>query len=141
MIVNQEVVGSNPIWTANDRGSAAIASPNHSIAEGDVPTREQMADPEFRRQYHKNRFDNLKGMLVEYLSEHPCVDCGESDPIVLEFDHVEGKTMNVSKMRSQRYKWSVIVKEIAKCEVRCANCHRRTTHNRRGAVAESGLLR
>ena len=45
--------------------------------------------------------------LLDYLSAAPCVDCGERDPVVLDFDHVGP--------------------EIARCEVRCANCHRRRT--------------
>lgn len=66
-----------------------------------------------------------------YLAEHPCVDCGESDPLVLEFDHVAGaKFMEVTKMAWQGFAWDRIDAEIAKCEVRCCNCHRRATYRR-----------
>jgi len=63
--------------------------------------------------------------LAEYLSHHPCVDCGETDVRVLEFDHVHGKKSNdISRMMSIGCSWSTIEAEIAKCDVRCANCHR-----------------
>lgn len=63
--------------------------------------------------------------LFEYLQSHPCVDCGETDPIVLEFDHVcrETKTNNISRIVST-CKWEKVIAEIEKCVVRCANCHR-----------------
>jgi hypothetical protein len=64
----------------------------------------------------------------EYLSTHPCVDCGEGDIIVLEFDHItDDKLNNVSTLLGGSYSWETILKEIEKCEVRCANCHRRIT--------------
>ncbi len=66
--------------------------------------------------------------LYDYLINHPCVDCGEKDPIVLEFDHVRGeKSCNISSMSWRVCSWESMLKEIAKCEVRCANCHRRKT--------------
>lgn len=68
-----------------------------------------------------------------YLHHHPCVDCGERDPIVLEFDHLDPttKTTEVGRMLAD-YTWTRIEQEIAKCEVRCANCHRRKTAHQFG---------
>jgi hypothetical protein len=71
--------------------------------------------------------------LIEFFQTHPCTDCGETDPVVLEFDHLGDKSFNVgSALRSRN--WRSILDEIAKCEVVCANCHRRRTARRRGSV-------
>ena len=70
--------------------------------------------------------------LLEYLLEHPCVDCGETDHVVLEFDHLRDKAYNVSRLLLG-YSWSRILEEIKKCEVVCCNCHRRRTFSRQGA--------
>jgi hypothetical protein len=72
-------------------------------------------------------------LVYDYLLEHPCVDCGEKDPIVLEFDHVRGeKRGDVGNLIRSGRKWETILAEIEKCEVRCANCHRRVTAQRFG---------
>jgi hypothetical protein len=72
-----------------------------------------------------------KSKLYAYLSEHPCVDCGNNDIRCLEFDHVRGKkSANISQMLGHAVTWSVIEAEIVKCEVRCANCHRIKTLER-----------
>lgn len=66
--------------------------------------------------------------MHEYLLEHSCVDCGEADPIVLEFDHVRGeKDRAIGTMVGLGLSVTVIRAEIEKCDVRCANCHRRRT--------------
>lgn len=67
-------------------------------------------------------------LLHDYLRAHPCVDCGEADLAVLEFDHLDpdAKTMAIGAMIGRR-SWKKIVAEIEKCVVRCANCHRKRT--------------
>jgi hypothetical protein len=74
-----------------------------------------------------------RAWLRQFLSLHPCVDCGEKDPDCLDFDHVRGKKRcNISLMVGH-FAWPKIEAEIAKCEVRCANCHRKITAKRRHA--------
>jgi hypothetical protein len=86
---------------------------------------------ERRRQYTKDAGKRKMQLIFNYLLAHPCIDCQESDPMVLEFDHLFDKedapTYLAMTLRSDRH----ILKEIAKCEVRCANCHTRKTHERR----------
>lgn len=69
-----------------------------------------------------------KEFVYEYLKNHGCVDCPEKDPVVLDFDHVRGKKYKgISQMVHRGNSLDKIKKEIEKCEVRCANCHRRKT--------------
>jgi hypothetical protein len=65
-------------------------------------------------------------LVYNYLLKHPCVDCGEPDPVVLEFDHVRGvKLFNIGmSMGIARHR---IEEEITKCDIRCTNCHLRRT--------------
>ena len=71
------------------------------------------------------------GYLLAYFREHPCADCGETDAVVLEFDHLRDKRFNIGAALPYR-NWKSILEEIEKCEVVCANCHRRRTARRRG---------
>jgi len=80
----------------------------------------------------RRRVGVIKLKILAYQKEHPCIDCGETDPIVLDFDHVRGtKITNIARMVNDETPWTIIEKEIEKCDVRCANCHRRATHFRR----------
>jgi hypothetical protein len=69
--------------------------------------------------------------ILEYFETHPCVDCGEDDPLVLEFDHRGDKSFEVAYAVRNRG-WQQVLDEIEKCDVRCANCHRRRTAINRG---------
>lgn len=73
-------------------------------------------------------FKNVRDFLFEYFNNNPCVDCGETDIRVLEFDHVRGiKENSICTMIRSQKSLKTIKKEIEKCEVRCANCHRKKT--------------
>ena len=66
--------------------------------------------------------------VMNYLTTHPCVDCGEVDPVVLQFDHRDGtEKVDADGTMLNRASWSTLLNEIAKCDVRCANCHRLRT--------------
>ena len=75
----------------------------------------------------RERKDANKIRLAEYLAAHPCVDCGEADTVVLDFDHLRAKRRSISALVHSTTSWERIGLEIEKCEVRCANCHRRRT--------------
>lgn len=84
------------------------------------------------RERNKVAIQRNKDYVNNYLKSHPCVDCGNKNPIVLEFDHVRGeKIKDVGVLKSSSCSLKSIDEEIAKCEVRCANCHRIVTHKRR----------
>ena len=76
--------------------------------------------------------DEAREYVWKYLSVHPCQNCGESDPVVLEFHHRGGKDKAVSEMVAGGYPIHTIQAEIDKCDVLCANCHRKLTHTERG---------
>jgi hypothetical protein len=79
------------------------------------------------------RREEIRRRLVEYLGDHPCVDCGEPDIVVLEFDHLRDKLQDLSNYANGGRTWPLVLAEIEKCDVCCANCHRRRTAARAAA--------
>ena len=77
----------------------------------------------------KRQREMAQAFIVDYLRQHPCVDCGETDIVVLELDHLRDK--NVSYLVNTN-ELARIKAEIDKCEVVCASCHRRRTAQRGG---------
>ena len=83
----------------------------------------------------KRRFENRQ-RLLELLKTKTCVDCGNKDFRVLEFDHKnrEIKKDSISNL-VRNNNWNTVLKEISKCDVRCSNCHRIRTGNQFGWYA------
>lgn len=87
-----------------------------------------------RYEFHAAYTERNRDIVVAHLRDHPCVDCGEADLLVLDFDHVRGsKEASISRMIRGGTSEKRLRAEIAKCEVRCANCHRRKTARERGS--------
>ena len=88
-----------------------------------------------RRRYAENQWGrkrcprkDLNREIDDYLKQHPCIDCGETNPIVLDFDHRNGveKVETIAYLRAKGDREGLLI-EIAKCDVRCSNCHSRRT--------------
>lgn len=114
-----------------------------SLATGKLQDHCRECHAEYRRQHYldnkpiyvarevariKQFREQNRVLLFEYLSTHPCVECGERDVLVLEFDHRDpaSKTHDIGYL-VVRKPWKFVLAEIAKCDVRCANCHRKRT--------------
>ncbi len=86
------------------------------------------AQRESRRRAVRKSMRKFAVWLSDYKVAHGCVDCGYREhPHALQFDHVLGsKHISVSHCKSIK----AALQEIAKCEIRCANCHVIRTHQR-----------
>lgn len=89
---------------------------------------------EKNRKRRLNRRDHTIRKMIEYFIDHPCVDCGENDPLTLTFDHRDrhSKRCDISRMVTSNCSWETILTEIYKCDVRCGNCHLRKTAREQG---------
>ena len=77
------------------------------------------------KKWNDKHFNTAREFVTKYLLGHPCVDCGNSDVRVLDFDHVRGdKKSEIAIMVRNGSSINSISKEIEKCDVRCSNCHR-----------------
>lgn len=65
-----------------------------------------------------------------YKLEKGCADCGyKKYACALDFDHLGNKKFGIND-KGFDLKWERVLKEIKKCEVVCANCHRIRTWKR-----------
>lgn len=82
------------------------------------------------RKYDKKRRKEILEKFLLYLSDKSCKVCGESDIRVLEFDHRNRKEKRdaVYTLVSMGCSWETIMTEIEKCDILCANCHKKRTN-------------
>lgn len=83
-----------------------------------------------KRRVQRNK--EVRRWVRDYLLHNPCVDCGETDIVVLEFDHRGEKLFSIGASNNKSKSLAAVVAEVAKCDVRCANCHRRKTYKEAG---------
>jgi hypothetical protein len=108
-----------------------------------------------RRYYARNRVSHVRRIVAakrqrrsealeligRHLTANPCVDCGESDIRVLDFDHRDGaeKGSEVMRLAQDGHALARVAAEIAKCDVRCRNCHAVITYERMGSDWRSAM--
>lgn len=95
-----------------------------------------------RQRNNRVREEN-RAQLEQFLLGHPCTECGETDLRVLDLDHDDpgDKLTEVGRLMASSLPWRRIEAEIAKCTVRCANCHRRRTAEQLGYWRQAAELR
>jgi hypothetical protein len=86
----------------------------------------------FRHEYCTTRRLEQKRILhrqfdgwFRSLKARPCADCGQAfDPAAMQWDHLPGfeKAGNVSEF-ARKHNRRMVLAEIEKCELVCANCH------------------
>jgi hypothetical protein len=79
--------------------------------------------------YRAKKRQEFQDKILTYLRDKQCAVCGESDVRVLEFDHLDPalKQFGISQAYRLGISWEVVLEEIGKCRVLCANCHKRHT--------------
>lgn len=64
--------------------------------------------------------------VTEYKKSKGCKYCPESDPVCLDFHHVDEKDKEFTiSNKISHLSWDSLLTEIKKCEVVCSNCHRK----------------
>jgi hypothetical protein len=86
-------------------------------------------NPEWSRasvhRYHRKRNVENKKQILEWKLNHPCADCGETDPVVLDAHHRNPRRKNFRLGAYTRESVKAVKTELVKCISLCANCHRR----------------
>lgn len=113
-----------------------------------VPIKDAESRKAYHREYSRGHYERNKARyiqkarlsrdahraelyaMVDALKDQPCVDCGgRFPPVCMDFDHVRGtKIESVGRLVVRAVSKARVLAEIAKCELRCANCHRIKTH-------------
>jgi hypothetical protein len=86
------------------------------------------------RERHAQLRQELRKNMIHYLSGKSCEICGEDDPRTLDFDHIDPaqKSFGIARAIANCFAWTIILAEIEKCRILCANCHRKHTATQQG---------
>ena len=88
-----------------------------------------------RRESQRERATRRRDLILA-LRDRPCADCGKRlPPYILQFDHRDFETKAFNVTSSWCRSESAILREAAKCDIVCPNCHRDRTFGRRQGIA------
>lgn len=79
----------------------------------------------------RDKRNTIRKFIQEYKTGKTCADCKEKYPYwILEFDHLKDKSFTIGFYQKHTATLEAVQKEIAKCDIVCANCHRNRTFQR-----------
>jgi hypothetical protein len=87
------------------------------------------ANPEKMKKY-RDKVMKRNRIVIDEGKNKPCMDCGQTFPLCcMDYDHrvPADKKKEIGRMLAEGSP-KALKKEIAKCDVVCANCHRVRTH-------------
>jgi hypothetical protein len=82
-------------------------------------------------EYNRKIKNRNREVVKQHLLKNPCVDCGETDIAILEFDHRVPAEKRFNIAGNYIRSLPALFREISKCDVRCVRCHRRRTRKER----------
>ena len=87
--------------------------------------RSKSASKDKAKKMWQNYVAPFKLIVQKHLESHPCAECGESNPVVLDFHHKipTEKSFRISQASMNRVTEEQLRLEIDKCIILCANCH------------------
>jgi len=78
---------------------------------------------ERHRQKRREWYHDLK-------RERGCKLCDEDEPVCLDFHHTsDDKKASVGTLATGGYAKETVLEEVEKCDLLCANCHRKVTYD------------
>lgn len=84
----------------------------------------------FDRVSYDRKRERENRLFIRSLKNNPCVDCGLMyHPEAMDFDHIGEKRFALSRGKNRSRE--TILREVSKCELVCANCHRVRTFKRK----------
>ena len=86
----------------------------------------------YRAGYERSHAE--KKQILDDARKGGCVRCEESHPSCLDFHHRDRGTKDADIATMRRFSVVRLLAEIAKCDVLCANCHRKHHYDERNAV-------
>lgn len=104
--------------------------PERNLEEYKILHREKSRSHyERNKQYYfernQKKVAEKRAFLSRYKEESGCKDCGKSYPgVAMDFDHRNPSEKDNGISELANFGWGRIKREIEKCDVRCAVCHR-----------------
>lgn len=114
-------------WKVKSKGRR---SPVCKVCHKDYRDKHYLDNKDYYVDRAKEWKEKERVRFYSWLKTQHCLDCGNSDFRVLDFDHInDDKSFNIAE-KVGNVTLETLMIEINKCEIVCANCHRIRTAER-----------